>query len=573
MKLQQVGRYEIKSEHRRGGMSTVYLAYDPKFNREVAIKVLPREFLHDPTFLERFSQEAQVIARLEHRNILPVYDYGETDGLPYIVMRYMPHGSLRDRLDKASGIGLPIPEIVKTIRQIAEALDFAHDHNVVHRDLKPGNVLLDDVGNAYLSDFGIAKVIEVSMTFSGTLVMGTPSYMAPEQVRGGKLSARTDVYALGAMLFEMLVGHPPFEADDPLALAYLHVNEPVPQLADSRPSLPAGMQAVIERAMAKDPDERFQSASELANNLFATVEGKTIFEEPVEQPSTYETLVAEEVGVPPPITLLEEVYATTDTPKTPVTESPVIAATELQAPAQDSQAYEPALPPQEYQPPGVSPTPEGKPRKRRWRWWLVGALLVLVGVGGLGIFSVTTGIIPFGGFQPFAQGVVSVTETVEKEVTRVPTTRPTATQRPTTPPTSTMRPTTRPTSTTMSVSLPTNTPLVPSIQPTLTPTEMPEVCPPIITVIQNANCREGPSQSYKHKADVVPGDEPYLEIIGRNENLPRWWYLETLKYGYKISCWVSDDVIDLEGDVSCLPIIDPPPTYTPIPTSIPSPTP
>jgi serine/threonine protein kinase len=551
MELQQVGRYKIKSEHRRGGMSTVYLAYDPKFNREVAIKALPREFLHDPTFLERFSQEAQVIARLEHRNILPVYDYGEADGLPYIVMRYMPHGSLRDRLDKASGTGLPTPEIVKTIRQIAEALDFAHEKNVIHRDLKPGNVLVDEVGNAYLSDFGIAKVIEVSMTFSGTMLVGTPSYMAPEQVRGDKPSACTDIYALGAMLFELLVGHPPFEADDALALAYLHVNEPVPQLADSRPSLPAGMQAVIERAMAKDPDERFQSASKLANNLTAAVEGKTILEEPVEQPSTYETMVAAEVDVPPPITLQEEVYATMDTPKTPVTESPVIPATELQAPA---------------------PTPEVKPRKRRWSWWLVGALLVLVGVGGLGVLSVTTGIIPFGGFQPIAQEVVFVTETVKKEVTRVPTTRPTATQRPTTPPTSTTRPTSRPTSTTRSVSLPTNTPVVPSIQPSPTPTEIPEVCPPVITVIQNANCREGPSQNFKHKADVVSGDEPYLEIIGRNENLPRWWYLETLKYGYKISCWVSDEVIDLEGDISCLPIIDPPPTYTPTPTPIPTPT-
>lgn len=155
-----------------------------------------------------------------------------------------------------------------------------------------------------------------------------------------------------------------------------------------------------------------------------------------------------------------------------------------------------------------------------------------------------------------------MTEIVEKEVTREPTLGPTATQ----------VPTTRPTSTTRSASLSTNTPAVLSIQPTPTPTEIPEVCPPTFTVNQNAIYREGPSTSYKHAADVIPGDEPLLTLIGRNNNEPRWWYLETLKYGYKISCWVSDVSIALEGeDTSCLPIITPPPTYTPTNTPIPSP--
>jgi serine/threonine-protein kinase len=560
MQPQQIGRYQIKTELGRGGMSTVYLAHDPQFDRDVAIKVQPREFLHDPTFLERFSQEAQVIARLEHRNILPVYDFGEADGLPYIVMRYMPHGSLRDRLENASGNDLPLPEIIKLTKQIAEALDFAHDHNVIHRDLKPDNVLIDEAGNAYLSDFGIAKVIETSMTFSGTLVMDTPSYMAPEQVTGGKPSARTDVYALGAMLFELLVGHPPFEADDALALAYLHVNEPVPQLISSRPDLPAGMQAVIEKAMAKDPDRRFRSGSKLANHLIAVVEGKADLVEDEEKPSTYQAMDATMVDIPPPIHPQQEIDATMDASVTKVEETPIIPTKEPQAPPQDSHVDGPRLPPQQYQPPAPSPTPEAKPRKRGWGCWLVGVILLFAGLGGLGYLSVYTGMIPLGGFQPFAPEVVYVTEIVEREVSSEPVLTPTVTQ----------RPTTRPTITTRSASFSTNTPVVLAAQPTPTPSDTPAVCPPTFTVNQNSICREGPSTSYKHVADVIPGDEPFITLVGRNNTDPLWLYLETLKYGYKIECWISHVSIDLQGEnISCLPIISPPPTSTPTNTPIP----
>ncbi len=265
--IQQVGRYNIKRELGRGGMATVYLAQDPHFDREVAVKVLPREFLHDPSFFERFTQEARTIARLEHQNILPVYDFGEADGIPYIVMRYMPHQSLRQRLQSAPGPGLPLQEVMDIIQQVTKALDFAHSQQVIHRDLKPGNVLLDREGNAYLSDFGIAKVIEATMTHSGTLWVGTPSYMAPEQVRAAKPTPQTDIYALGAMLFELLTGKVPFHAEDPLALAYQHVNDPVPQLNEYRSDLPAFLQEVVEKAMAKDPPGRFVNAQELANTL------------------------------------------------------------------------------------------------------------------------------------------------------------------------------------------------------------------------------------------------------------------------------------------------------------------
>ncbi len=272
---QHIGRYEIKAELGRGGMATVYRAYDPHFERDVAIKVLPEQFLHDPTFLTRFDQEARVIARLEQRNILPVYDFGEADGLPFIVMRLMPHGSLHDRLIAAPGPGLPLPDIVRFVRQIAKALDFAHAHGVIHRDLKPDNVLLDETGNAYLSDFGIAKVIEASMTFSGTMVVGTPSYMAPEQARGEKPTAQTDVYALGAMAFELLAGRPPFEADDIAAMLFKHVYEPVPLLADLRTGLPDELQGVIGEAMAKELEFRYQHAGDMAAAMARAVAGGT----------------------------------------------------------------------------------------------------------------------------------------------------------------------------------------------------------------------------------------------------------------------------------------------------------
>jgi serine/threonine-protein kinase len=263
----KLGPYEILAEIGRGGMATVYRAHQPSMGRPVAIKVLPEQFLHDPTFLSRFTNEARVIAALEHPRILPVYDFGEAAGVPYIVMRLMPHGSLRDRLRRGP---LSIAEAVRVIGQVAEALDYAHARRVIHRDLKPDNVLMDEAGNCYLSDFGIAKVVESSPVVSGTVGAGTPKYMAPEQIRGGRPTPRSDIYALGAMAFELLSGRPPFEAEDTPALMYMHVYEPVPRLAEVRPDLPAAvasLQNVIDRAMAKAPEARYTTAGEFSASL------------------------------------------------------------------------------------------------------------------------------------------------------------------------------------------------------------------------------------------------------------------------------------------------------------------
>jgi serine/threonine protein kinase len=206
---QQIGRYEIIEELGEGGMATVYRAYDPNFGREVAVKVLPRGQKHDATFRQRFEQEAQTIAALEHSAIVPVYDYGEENGRPYFVMRLMTGGSLADRL---KGGALSIAEIRYMLDRIDAALDKAHEQGIVHRDIKLANILYDDDdGEPYLSDFGIVKVAQsTTLTQTGGIV-GTPAYMSPEQVLGEKdIDGRTDIYSMGAILFEMLSGRLPY---------------------------------------------------------------------------------------------------------------------------------------------------------------------------------------------------------------------------------------------------------------------------------------------------------------------------------------------------------------------------
>jgi serine/threonine-protein kinase len=271
---QQIGRYEIRAELGRGGMATVYRAYDPRFTREVAVKVLPREFLHDAQFRARFEREARTIATLEHPAIVPVYDFGEEDEQPYIVMRLMTGGSLADRLAHGP---LSLLESARIFGRLAPALDRAHSKGVIHRDLKPGNILFDDEDNPYVSDFGIAKITEASTvyTHSGGIV-GTPAYMSPEQARGDRdIDNRSDIYALGAILYEMLTGRLPYEADTPMGIAVKHITEPPPRVSEARPDLPHDCDAMIQRAMAKSRDNRYPTANGLAEALTAAVSSKT----------------------------------------------------------------------------------------------------------------------------------------------------------------------------------------------------------------------------------------------------------------------------------------------------------
>ncbi len=282
MAMNQIGRYQLQGQIGQGGMATVYRAYDPNFRREVAVKVLPASLLSQADLRARFQREAETIAALEHPAIVPVYDFGEDQATqqPFIVMRLMNGGSLADRL---RGGPLSLPETLRVYRQLAPALDRAHTRGVIHRDLKPGNILFDDGGNAYVADFGLARLTDSNTQLTATGLMGTPAYMSPEQARGDKeIGPASDIYALGAMLYHTLSGKLPFEADTAMGMALRHVTDPVPQLSVSRPGLPSGCDSVIATAMAKTATTRFDSASRLVDALeTVTATGESTSFEPI----------------------------------------------------------------------------------------------------------------------------------------------------------------------------------------------------------------------------------------------------------------------------------------------------
>ncbi len=265
----QIGQFTVIEEIGRGGMATVYRATQASINRDVALKVLPKAFLHDSGFYERFTREVDVIAHLEHPHIVPIYDFGTFDGTPYIAMRLLMGGSLRQFI--RSGGTINLHELIVPARQIGSALDYAHQQGIVHRDLKPGNILLDTNNNAYLSDFGIARVLNSDLT--GSAIIGTPAYMSPEQAQGNPLDARADVYSMGVVLFELITGREPFEAETPIAMILKHLNERVPFISEFRTDLPHELDRVIAKATQKNPDERYSSAGAMAQAFEDAVRG------------------------------------------------------------------------------------------------------------------------------------------------------------------------------------------------------------------------------------------------------------------------------------------------------------
>lgn len=261
---QKLGPYEIRECIGSGGMATVYKAYHPALERLVAIKVLSPELARDTAFLERFKREARIIASLRHPHIVPVYDLQWEQEPIYIVMDYIEGGSLKDRLGKP----LDLNFLLRVVIEVADALCYAHQEGIVHRDVKPGNILLDKRERAYLSDFGLAKqlMVDSELTQKGTL-MGTLDYMAPEQARGLEVDARSDIYALGATLYEMATGCIPFEAETPFQVIAKHISEPVRPPREVNPGLPKALEKVILRAMAKEPSERYREACEMREEL------------------------------------------------------------------------------------------------------------------------------------------------------------------------------------------------------------------------------------------------------------------------------------------------------------------
>ena len=272
MSPEKVGRYKIKSELGRGGMATVYRAYDPSFDREVAVKVLPREMAHNLIFRVRFKRELKMVASLEHPAIVPVYDVGEEeDGRQYFVMRYMGGDSLSDWIKRDP---LSLQDTAIIIERLASALDYAHKKGIIHRDIKPDNVLFDDTNHPYLTDFGIAKLTESAISATGGGTMGTPAYVSPEQAQGAKVDSRADIYGMGVMIYEMLTGKKPYDADSPMSVAVRHITEPIPDILQDRPDLPIEVDMIIRTAMAKDREDRYATAVELASALHRAAFGE-----------------------------------------------------------------------------------------------------------------------------------------------------------------------------------------------------------------------------------------------------------------------------------------------------------
>lgn len=269
---ENVGPYRLVEKLGKGGMATVFKAYHPSLDRYVAIKALHPAFMEHPGFLDRFEREAKVVAKLEHPNIVPIYDFSEHEGRPYLVLKYVRGETLKARLDKSK---LTYKESRHIFRVISSALAYAHKQGVLHRDVKPSNVLLDKAGGIYLADFGLARITETNQTtLSGQMMMGTPHYISPEQAKGlGNLDSGTDIYSLGIMMYELLVGQVPFQADTPFSVIHDHIYSPLPLPHDVNPDITEEMQRALLKALAKKREDRYSNISEMMAAFLKAFDG------------------------------------------------------------------------------------------------------------------------------------------------------------------------------------------------------------------------------------------------------------------------------------------------------------
>ncbi|MCZ6530322.1 MAG: protein kinase [Chloroflexi bacterium] len=262
--VENLGKYRLIEQIGQGGMATVFKAADTETGWEVAVKVMSPVMAQDSQFTKRFKREAEVVMRLKHPHIVPVVDFGQDAGYAYLVMPLLEVGSLADKLKLGP---LTPSEGGMLVDQLGSALEFAHEQGVIHRDVKPSNVLLDDKGNALLADFGLARIHDASVSLTGSALLGTPAYMSPEQARGEKASPASDQYSLGVILFQLCTGELPFQAETPMAVMLKHINEPIPLARLRSPNVPEAIERVILKATAKNPAERFGSMGEM-NSAF-----------------------------------------------------------------------------------------------------------------------------------------------------------------------------------------------------------------------------------------------------------------------------------------------------------------
>jgi serine/threonine-protein kinase len=263
---QSIGQYQIREPLGQGAMATVYKAYHPRLNRYVAIKMIHHAHLEDRGFITRFEREAQIVAALEHPNIVQVYDFAEHEGQPYLVMKLIEGCTLKQALSDGP---LQLKDILTIIPPLAAALDYAHEQGVLHRDIKPSNVLLDGKSTPYLTDFGLARLAQAGeSTLSQDMLLGTPNYISPEQAMGERdIDKRADLYSFGVVLYELLVGQVPYSSGTPLSIVHDHIYRPLPQPSSINAEIPPQVEVVLLKALAKTPDDRYQSSAELVEAL------------------------------------------------------------------------------------------------------------------------------------------------------------------------------------------------------------------------------------------------------------------------------------------------------------------
>jgi hypothetical protein len=434
------GRYQIEELLGQGGMSAVYKATDPNLKRVVAVKLIHPHLSNDPDFVKRFEEEATAVAQLRHPSIIQVYDFNHDEENYYMVLEFVPGETIQEHLKRlnAAGRKLSVTKAIEYIADICDAVDYAHQRGMIHRDIKPANLMLNVMGQAILMDFGIAKIVGGQRHTATGAVVGTAMYMAPEQIKGENPDRRADIYSLGVTLFEMLSGRPPFEADSAMTLMMMHVNDPVPDVRKLNPDVPDDLVAVINKALAKDPNDRYQTAAQMAAALrnvlgriksgvsgqAATPPGATTIEKPemapgataidtpdVPKPGPGATVVEDSVrptAVPggtyvEPVSTPPASYQQTATP-------PKVTTTGMGGTGGGGTAVGGTTT-------GSMPTPVGKSRSRALGFTIplvIGGLLILVCLVGGGIFLATQ-FLGGGG----KANIPSITDTVAAPVVEI----------------------------------------------------------------------------------------------------------------------------------------------------------
>jgi tRNA A-37 threonylcarbamoyl transferase component Bud32 len=350
---ENVGAYRIISQLGQGGMATVYKAYHASLDRYVAIKVLHAAFKEDPTFTARFAREARVLAKLEHANIVPIYDFAEHNGDPYLVMKYVEGDTLKARMSHGA---LPMDEVLKIVDAVGGGLSYAHKQGILHRDIKPSNVIITNDNQYFLSDFGLARIASAGeSTLSQDTMLGTPNYISPEQAKGVRdLDARTDIYSFGVLIYEMVVGRVPFSGDTPFAIIHDHIYTPLPLPSKVNPNVSEDVERVLLKALAKDRDDRFADASALVS----------AFHQTISQPASTSMLMKAAAGAAATSPVTSDATATAQAPGA----APTVQAAKLA---------------------------DQKPKSKTWMW-------IAAGVGGLVVLAII-GVIAFNAIRNFNQ--------------------------------------------------------------------------------------------------------------------------------------------------------------------------